>query len=56
MDKFYDPKTGKELFRVTDTNKEVVTKEGEKHFKDKKKKKDEDGTSNSNRSQHSEEG
>jgi hypothetical protein len=54
VDKFKDPKTGKELFRITDEGDEVLTKEGKKHFKDKKE--DKDGTSNTNRPQHSEEG
>ena len=54
MDKFKDPKTGKELFRITDEGEEQMTKEGKKHFKDKKEGKD--GTSDTDRPQYTEEG
>lgn len=55
MDKFKDPKTGEELFRITDDNKELLTKKGKKFFNDKKEDK-EDGTNDNNRPQHVEEG
>jgi len=55
MDKFKDPKTGEELFRITDDNEELLTEKGKKFFKDKKKGK-EDGTDDNNGPQHSEEG
>ena len=41
-DKFIDPKTGKELFKINDSNKESFTKDFKKR-KEKKEKKD--GTS-----------
>ena len=35
-DKFIDPKTGKELFKINDSNKESFTEDFHKKIKDKK--------------------
>lgn len=40
-DKFIDPKTGKEMFKINDSNKETFTKDYKEKLEDKK-----DGTSN----------